>query len=632
MRQARVNACRQWLLQCDDLDERTTRYVGSLWFFDRFFLWPEEEVDFNPLFYDDVPFVSPDYHWQVARQWISWRKNITIAPRGGAKSKFNQKDILLRMLSRMAYSFMYATSSHPNARETGETIKYQLLFNPRISDDWSPEMPDGRIAPRRGEGSFSTEHMRLTNGSWVRLISAQSKQRGGRPRRYRLDDPEYDPKAATSMSVLRQYMEELLFKVVIPMVTRPDTGVDWIGTYVSKRHYLWHAMQVEETPQGERAKDPRFNRWSRLHVPAVIDTPDGQVSCWRTMWPATRADRLQLAIKDKRYLEGTSLEEIREDVGSAIFNSEFLGRPGDVEDSFFQVDLDSKGRHAWWFEDCDGLEETTPRISKTLICWHETKKGVTSLRKVPLEEFLQHHVRTFITLDTSYTSGPDSDYKVAAVQAITNNNDLFVLDLWAKQCVEDRLVRAAFKMCDKWGVPSLHPEVVKESVSLFNTLYHIVSTRAEDMAGTSMLPAVRPIKVGMIEKTAKIAGGLYFRFDHSKIKLPVWRRGDRIWRMLFNQIEEFNPEADDGGLQHDDCLDVVAMSQFVLKGRLSKAPPQQEEEKSLKDRLVDGDFRRPDGSHAGHGLDLALLTYQDVQDILDAREQRSGERRPPSKI
>jgi hypothetical protein len=96
--------------------------------------------------------------------------------------------------------------------------------------------------------------MILNNGSWLRLLSASSKQRGGRPRRYRLDDPEYDPKSSTPMSVLRAYMDELLFKIVIPMVTRPDTGVDWVGTFVSKRHYLWHAMQTDETPEGLLAK------------------------------------------------------------------------------------------------------------------------------------------------------------------------------------------------------------------------------------------------------------------------------------------------------------------------------------------------------------------------------------------
>jgi hypothetical protein len=45
--------------------------------------------------------------------------------------------------------------------------------------------------------------MYLNNGSWFRAISAESRQRGGRPRVYALDDPEYDPKASTSMSILR---------------------------------------------------------------------------------------------------------------------------------------------------------------------------------------------------------------------------------------------------------------------------------------------------------------------------------------------------------------------------------------------------------------------------------------------
>ena len=199
-RLARVNACRQWLLSEDDISRRGDNLVSSVWWFDRYYLWPDDEADVNPLFYDDQPLETPDFHWVLLRQWAGYRMTAAVAPRGSAKSFLNCKDMLLRMVTRPAYSFVYATSTHPNAREVGERIKRQLIHNQRIHDDFAPEF-DGRIVPRRGEGSFSTEHMILNNGSWLRLLSASSKQRGGRPRRYRLDDPEYDPKSSTPMSV-----------------------------------------------------------------------------------------------------------------------------------------------------------------------------------------------------------------------------------------------------------------------------------------------------------------------------------------------------------------------------------------------------------------------------------------------
>jgi phage terminase large subunit-like protein len=612
-RMARVNACRQWLIPEENLETRGNNLVASVWWFDRYYLWPDDEADFNPLFYDDTPLETPDFHWVLLRQWASYRLTAAVAPRGSAKSYLNCKDMLLQLITRPAYSFVYATSTHPNAREVGERIKRQLIHNQRINDDFSPEYDGNRIVPRRGEGSFSTEHMILNNGSWLRLLSASSKQRGGRPRRYRLDDPEYDPKSSTPMSVLRAYMSELLFKIVIPMVTRPDTGVDWVGTFVSKRHYLWHAMQLDDTPEGQRAKDPRFNRWSRLVIPAAIEENGSMMSCWPDMWPTTREERMKLAVTRPRFKESLSLEEIRETIGSANFASEYLASPGDGEGAFFG-DLDDV-KHGWWFEEIDDRLDQ-PLATTTYICWHERRGDELSLQRMPLPDFLRSYVRTFITADTSHTSGKDSDFKVCCLMAVSPQNDLFVLDLWARQGQESELVRGIFEMADRWKCPTVHPESVRQGVSLYNALSSIVSTRANDMAGVEHLPKIVKLNPGISEKQDKIAG-LQFRFEHGKIKLPLWRRDQLPWRHLFDQIESFNPEAQDGGLEKDDCLDAVAMSQFILKGRLSKAGPAAAQ-KTLFERLRDGDFIES-GVHIGEGLDINQLSASQINEILDAR-------------
>ena len=222
-RLARVNACKQWQLSGDPND-RAHAMAACINFFDRYYLYPDWDEDFNPYFYDDDPIESPLGHFAIYRLWALASKSVAIAPRGFAKSNCFRKSALLQMVSRPAYSFIYATSSGDNAEQTSQVLKTQFLGNQRLADDWGPEFPDGRITPKRGERSFGVEMMYLNNGSWFRAISAESRQRGGRPRVYALDDPEYDPKASTSMSVLRSYMERLLFKVVIPMVTRRDTS------------------------------------------------------------------------------------------------------------------------------------------------------------------------------------------------------------------------------------------------------------------------------------------------------------------------------------------------------------------------------------------------------------------------
>jgi hypothetical protein len=86
---------------------------------------------------------------------------------------------------------------------------------------------------------------------------------------------------------------------------------------------------------------------------------------------------------------------------------------------------------------------------------------------------------------------------------------------------------------------------------------------------------------------------------------------------VFDQIESFNPEAQDGGLEKDDCIDAVAMSQFILKGRLSKGPTPTAD-KTLFERLRDGDFYE-NGQHIGEGLALESLSAAQINEILDAR-------------
>jgi hypothetical protein len=59
----------------------------------------------------------------------------------------------------------------------------------------------------------------------------------------------------------------------------------------------------------------------------------------------------------------------------------------------------------------------------------------------------------------------------------------------------------------------------------------------------------------------------YGRSQHGLIKLPTWRRGINPWRILVpSRSSSPNPDAENGGLAHDDFIDTVAMSMFVVRG------------------------------------------------------------------
>lgn len=71
-----------------------------------------------------------------------------------------------------------------------------------------------------------------------------------------------------------------------------------------------------------------------------------------------------------------------------------------------------------------------------------------------------------------------------------------------------------------------------------------------------------------MDKNSKIAN-LQYRIENGLLKIPL-ESSAAPFRRLVDQFEQFNPEVRDGGLQHDDEIDSVCMSQFVIKGRLNK--------------------------------------------------------------
>lgn len=608
-RQARVNAVRQWALPGTP-DQRSYRYTRSIRFFDDWYLNADHDAEFDPLFYDMKPLPTPAGHFDIYDQWSRNRLGITIAPRGFAKSFCITKSILMEMVSAPKYGIVYATSSGDNTKQRGQSIKDQFNgdVNPRIIDDWSPEY-GGRLVPKRGEAPWGTTHMQLMNGSMLRCISAESKQRGMRPRLYILDDPEYDPKASTSMQIIRDYMDVLLFKMVLPMVMRANCSARWLATFVSRRHYAWHAMDVD----GEgRAKDPRFNNWARMTIPSEYLDGDGRTrSCWPAMWPATVEERLELAKEDSHFENVVSLEEIKETIGLPNYLSEYMARPGEGDEVFFPPLTEDD--HGWWYESTDELLFEEPYRSDTLICW-KNDKGHTN--RVKLSAFLQQ-ARTFITVDTSYSAGPDSDSKVALLMALTADNELFALDLFSAQCHQPVLIHESLVLADRWRCPSIHVEAIRQGMSVYADLDSVVRQRASDMHGVEHLPKIAKFNPGMTEKTAKIAS-LKRRFDFGKAKLPLRRRNEKGWRNLFNQIEEFNPDARDGGLQHDDELDCFSMNMYVIKGRVRYFVDQnQQDSRDPLTKIKEGDYTdKTTGLPVAYNIDWSQVSVGDLMEAL----------------
>ena len=136
------------------------------------------------------------------------------------------------------------------------------------------------------------------------------------------------------------------------------------------------------------------------------------------------------------------------------------------------------------------------------------------------------------------------------------------------------------------------------------------------MMNVEHIPGIKKLNPGMIDKSAKIAS-LSLRFEHKKIKIPLWK-STAPFRRLIDQIEQFNPDARDGGLQHDDELDCVCMSQFIIRGRLKSVGKIDLPNKTNLERLKDGEvFDETSGTYLAHGMNFNQLNVGDILEILD---------------
>ena len=606
-REARVAACRQWqrygpergMSKKEAHAARKTLgevYVQCLRFFEEYYLLPDRDEDgdvvWNPMFYDveDV-LPNPRFHDVMTAAAIAYPRVAMVAPRGSSKSYWCSRDMMLRMLSKPKYSFVYSTSSGDLSKEMGERTRAQLYYNEKILEDWSPEY-GGALQPSNRRASTGVEKFALTNESWMSCTSITSRQRGNRPKRYRLDDPEYDPDASTDMATLRSATEHKLFRVIMPMVMRADCGVDWIGTYISRQHLLYHATATQKKVVGGKdvyaAEDPRFNSWVRINQPVTVEDADGRVqSCWPHMWPVDEAEKERLGLNPNT----VTIPQLKEYIGPAAFASEYMNDPGEAGEHYFdELTLE---RHGYRILNADEEARTDPWNSTASVEWWEKMGEDTGKRLVlPMQKMLNDYGPTFALVDTSFTNTRTSDRKAIVICSRGPHNTIFLWDIWSGRCDESSVfVPKIMELCDRWRCAFMGVETVRSGASLYGKLEQIVNTRASQEFGVKHMAMPRKVHPGVTAKEARIAQALGWRVEMNRLKLP-WGAGDNpALKRLFEQFETWNPNEKGGGQQHDDELDALHMYSYVVKGRMApSAEGEKQEDIRAIDRLKSGDY------------------------------------------
>ncbi|MFN6254498.1 MAG: hypothetical protein ACK4Y5_20815 [Acetobacteraceae bacterium] len=634
-RLARVNACRQWLVHAADPTVQSDLYAASVNFFNRYYLYPDPADDFDPSFYQNGLVKSAPAHFSLLRVWgrSTFRPSafdrrhysqeaasIIVCPRGFSKSTQVRITNLMHCLTYPGWSNTYYTSSNDNAIDNGIRIKAQCTENRRIFDDFTP-LPEfgGRIQPKRGERPWGDAFFFLTNGSNVRSGSVESRMRGRRPISIDIDDAEYEGTSSTSMYDRRANFEDMLFSRVLPMIQIPGAFIRWIATFISRRHYAWRAMQTIESPNGPLALDSRFNYWNRLVIRAAYNDDAGNlVSAWPDMWPVSEADILANPELRGRF----SLERIRATIGTPSFEAEYMARPGTGSRAFFPSLTETQSPLSYWFSAIDGKLQTDPRGSLTRV--HTIRDGTE--HSMTLTNLLATS-RLFMTVDHAYTENANSDFKVCCLMAHTPLNELYVLDLYCGKPSLDKFCVEILAMAKKWGCRSIHVEAIKESLVLYNQLRSLVNVYSRtSTSDLGSLPAIHKLSgMGTASKNAKIST-LQHRFNHNLIKLPVFYRSQPNWSMLFEQLDGFNPERDDGGLEHDDALDAVSMSSFVIKSGVRALRPADAPEAIDLTKMV----QQGRMLHPKTGLPLISSLDQVTPEIFDAVLTNAAKRYKPN--
>ena len=558
-RLARTNACMQYLLpwgpQSDykkALHRQGLVFVDCLDFFDQYYLVPTERYD--PQNYDQM--VKPaDIHFQISYEGFTNKALLQVLPRGLSKTTRKRIEFLLKMLTKRPHSLVYTTSGGGGAAMMGDALRTQISYNERIIEDF------GMLKPKKGDGSFNSNKIALTNGFVGRFLSIDSKQRGARPLEYVLDDVEADAKTSTDMELVRDELDVRINKVIMPMLRRANTRFHMILTPISNQHLGTRLVaDLLDLPVDPGLESHPSRQWKRVVHP--IMSHEGR-SIWPDMYPTDTKERDELGL----HPEAETLEQIRESVGEAAWYSEYMLQPGRASSDFFNLNPEYS---EYWIEGRWPGPDEDPLKSDAVLVW-KRKKDDTEERR-PLADIVRSGA-TYMTVDTSYGDGPTSDYKVWHVLVRTHQGDILSLDAWADRMSEPAFTREILEAAGRWRCHTVYPEYVVSQREFCRTLENAVAEGVTRNMGLAHVPRVKRLPVHNEPKPVRIQGlGLWF--DNGLVKLPrdrIHSQWHAAYRMLKSQIAGFNPVARDGGLSNDDVIDTLAAGIKTPKSFLAEA-------------------------------------------------------------
>jgi len=548
-------------------------FITAFLFFESYYL----VGDFEDGYFFDHHIPNAPFHLEGLKDFIRYDLTAIGAPRGFAKStKWGIQLPMFLLLSRPYYKIAICMSTDNLLAQRFSIIKRHIAENPRIVADF------GNLKPVRGEGLWSNHNLEMTNGSTLTGFSVTGRKRGGRPHLFILDDPEYDPERSTDTRGLAYQLEQTIVKQVIPML-RPGCKLFWLGTTINRRAFLYHVLTSD---------DPRFSLWNRRRFKSYSQDPDGTTHLlWKEMFTFDQ------------------LMQRKMEIGTSAFAAEYQNEPVPEEARLFHV------HETYDTYDVDGDLLPTPWDSTVPIRYlqlprrfnPESASGVERV-ELPFHEFMKKLSYVMMTVDYASTVHLTSDYSAMAIVGFTPDGTMWVLDLWTGKMTDEALVKQAWAMGSRW-----HPKcVASESQSFLDLLRYRIDDMLLVTGETNWRPRPFLLKYGgrSAPSKAQRIKGEEWRFTAHRIKLPLSKRHQAHWTMLFDQIEDFTEDLN--MLEHDDAIDcVLGMPRFVMHIR-----PQT------------GDAGKPRGpaDYLAEGKltdDCGMPLYADINEAPDEHVQRA---------
>jgi hypothetical protein len=531
---------------------------------------------------------SPDFHFQMVRDLGSYGRNAVGAPRGSAKSMVIGTEIpLFFTLTRPYYETMLALATDRLVEDRFDKINTQLTENKFILDDF------GVMKPKRGRAIWNRHHMHCTNGAVIKGISVMGKKRGGRPQLFILDDPENDPdsEAQESSQILLEKFERILFRQVIPMLEH-GSAIYWIGTLINRRSFLYHATSMD---------DPRFNQWNRRVYKAITYDAKGGPSkvqvLWESKWPAA------------------VLEARREEIGDSAFHAEYLNDP--VADTERVLVIDPRRNEYTVDGEVDMLN---PLTATNKVHWFdrvvekgEADKPTFLEQEKTFAELVQPMFR-IATFDYAQGMNQYNDFSCLGIFGFDHNNTLWILDMWMGRAKESTLLKIIYEKSRIWQTRIIGIETASIQIAFKDAVEEYVAEQVE-LSNDRWRSAVYPVKYPSNTSKGQRIAGLEWRFRPGRIKYPGHLAGTYPFDRLYMQTRDFTPDL--ALLMKDDAIDTVAMTQYVVKTKGSRAKLI-EETPSLRKRLETGKAVI-DGMPILSGVTHNQLTAEDIEILVDKK-------------